>query len=224
MPDANGKLYFSDFKAELSARGFDGFSDADLGTFVNRGYFAVARKARWEWEKATDSFTISPGAASVDLWPGGLELPYVRSVDRVYTTTTGFERKLELMSEEDFVLNWLSRDLTLTSFRGEPGWYYVYGGKLYVLNPPSEARSFIAHYHRRPAMMVGSTDQPITPIHLDEAIIDAARVRAHMRSNEPGLSSLARAELEEHFDDMRDDEEELMGEYQDRVSPDDSWL
>ena len=72
--------------------------------------------------------------------------------------------------------------------------------------------------------MVNPTDVPITPQHLDEAIMIAAIIRCHKRSNEPTLAQLAEQDLEEFFDDMRDDEEELMGEKQDRVKPDRTWL
>lgn len=224
MPDANGKLFFIDFKTELRTRGFDGFQDAELGTFVNRGYFHVARKSQWYWEETTDVFTIAPGASSVDLWPGGAELPSFRSLDHLYVTTAGFQKKLMPMTKDEFFEKWLSQDLTQAAVRGEPAYYYVWAGKLYVLQPPQQSRDFIAHYHRRVSWLMNDTDQPLTPLHLDEAILDAARIRAHNRAIEPNLAQLARLDLEEVFDDMRDDEEELMDESQDRVEPDQSWL
>jgi hypothetical protein len=68
------------------------------------------------------------------------------------------------------------------------------------------------------------TDVPITPPHLDEAIVSAAKVRCHKRANELTLATNERADLEEAFDDMRDDEAELVDEGVERVSPDDTWL
>lgn len=224
MPDVNGKFYFIDFKTELKNRGFDGFQDSELGTFVNRGYFHVARKSQWYWEETTDAFTITPGAASVDLWPAGVELPNFRTLDHLYVTTAGHTSKLQPMNKDDFFEQWLSQDLTQAAIRSEPTHYYVWSGKLYVLSPPASSRDFIAHYHRRVSAMMGDTDQPLTPIHLDEAILDAARIRAHNRALEPSLAQLARGDLEEVFDDMRDDEEEMMDEEQDRVQPDNGWL
>ena len=225
MPDANGKFYLSDYIAELKARGFDGFSDADLTTFVNRGYFHIARKAPWYWEETTDTFTIAPGASSVDLWPaGGGELPYFKTLDKLFVTTAGHTARLKPMDDEEFFDHYLSQDLTSSSLRGEPTKYYVYNGKLYILRPPNASRDFRAHFHRRVAPLVNPTDQPLTPQHLDEAILTAAIIRCHKRSNEPTLAALAQADLEEFFDDMRDDEEMLMGEQQDRVRPDNTWL
>jgi hypothetical protein len=49
-------------------------------------------------------------------------------------------------------------------------------------------------------------------------------VRAHTRSNEISLAQLARLDVEEAFDDMRDLEEDRMEEEMTRVLPDDSWL
>lgn len=225
MPDANGKYYFTDFKDELKARGFDGFSDADLGTYVNRGYFHVARKRRWYWEETTDDFTIAPGATYVDLWPTVAgELPNFRSLDKLYVTSAGFEAKLRPLSDKEFFEKWLPLNLTSAANRGEPAGYYIWQNRLYVLSPPSQSRTFTAHYHRRITPLVGPTDQPITPIHLDEAIVQASLIRVHQRSNEPSLAVIAKEELGEIFDDMEDDEEELMDEQQERVSPDDTWL
>lgn len=225
MPDVSGKYYLSDYIAELQARGFNGFSAADLTTYVNRGYFHVARKARWLWEQTTDTFTLAPGAAYVDLWPTVAgELPNFRSLDKLYITTTNYRRKLNPMKDDDFFLKWLGEDLTLTSNQAEPSWYYIWQGKLYILPPPNASRTFLAHYHQRVSALVNPTDQPITPQHLDEAILDAALIRAHSRAQEPQLATMKRSDLEEVFDDMRDDEEEQMDEVQWRVEPDNTWL
>jgi hypothetical protein len=64
----------------------------------------------------------------------------------------------------------------------------------------------------------------LTPVHLDEAIKLASRISAHTRANEPTLAAIAESDLEEIFDDMRDDEENIMEEQQERVKPDDTWL
>lgn len=224
MPDANGQLFFEDFISELQARGFDGFSVADLGTFVNRAYFAVARKAKWEWEETTDTFTIAPGASSVNLWPTvGGELPNFRSLDRLYSTTAGHEKKMVILKRDRFFTDWLSLDLTAVARRAEPTNYYVYERKLYVIPPPASSRDFIAHYHQRVSILTNG-QVPLTPVYLDEAIVDAARVRAHTRSNEPAFAKLAREDLEEQFDDMRDDEEQRLAEEPTRTTPDTSWL
>ena len=44
MPNAAGQMFLSDYVAELQAMGFDGYSPADLESYINRGYFYVARK------------------------------------------------------------------------------------------------------------------------------------------------------------------------------------
>jgi hypothetical protein len=225
MPDAAGKLQLQDYISELQVRGFDQFSTPDLTSFINRGYFHVARKHRWYWEETTDAFTVAPGAVTVNLWPAvGGELPQFRALDRLYITTAGKQSRLTPMNQDEFFENWLSQDLTQTKFRGEPDKYYIWAGKLYILPPPSASRDFLAHYKQRVVPMVATTDQPITPQHLDEAIVMAALRRCHERSSEPALAAMVEADLQEFFDDMSDDEEFLMAEQQDRMVADDTWL
>lgn len=221
MPTPSGQYQLQDYLTELRARGFDGFSTADLTTYVNRGYSHVARKSQWYWEETTDTFTVAPGSASVSL---ATELPNFRSLDRLYVTTAGQERPLTPMSDQEFFDNWLSADLTATKNRGEPDSYYLWNNNLYILSPPQSSRTFIAYYHQRVTPLVNPTDSPITPQHLDEGILIAALIRCHKRANEIGLAQMAQADLEEFFDDMRDDEEMLMANQPERILPDDTWL
>jgi hypothetical protein len=224
MPTSSGQFQLQDYISELQVRGFDGFSPADLTAYVNRGYFHVARRARWSWEKATDTFSIAPGSASVQVGPNGSELPNFRSLDRLVGTTSGLNRLMKPIDDETWARDWLWKDLTQGTFRGEPERYYLDGDLLYVTPPPLATRTFTAYYHRRVTPMTLPTDVPITPQHLDEALILGALIRCHRRANEPTLAALAEADLEEFFDDMRDDEEQAMGELLDRVRPDDTWL
>lgn len=214
-----------DFVQELKDRGFDGLGDERLTKIVNRAYLAVARKSQWYWEEATDEFTMVPGTGFVDLWPlAGGELPYFRSLDKLYVITEGHRRRLKPIAKEKFFTDWLSLDLSASSSRGEPDSYYMWQGQLYVLPPPSAERTFVAHYHRRVAAMSVLSETPITPPHLDEAIMLAALVRAHEQSNEPELAVIAKSDLQEVFDDMEDDEQYLLAEEPSRTSPDDTWL
>jgi hypothetical protein len=225
MPNIDGKMFFSDYKSELRLRGFDGFSDSDLGILVNRGYFHVARRSQWYWSEATDYFTIDVGQTFAALWPQiGGELPNFRSLDKLYGTTTNMERQLFPLTKKEFFDRWLSQDLTKAAIRGEPTGYYIWQKALYVLPPPKALRTFLGHYHQRVSFMSAPGDQPITPIHLDEAILEASLIRCHQRANEPTLAQYAEAALEEFFDDMRDDEQNLMEDQPDRVTPDNTWL
>jgi hypothetical protein len=224
MPTPSGQYQLQDYIAELQVRGFDGFSAADLTSYVNRGYFHVARRSQWMWESTTDPFTLTPGQYNLPLWPaGGGELPFVRSIDKIVVTTPGQTRKLKVLSDDQFY-PYLGMDLTLSQFRGEPWAYYVWNQALYIIDPPVSSRSFLAYYKRRMSPLVNPTDVPLTPQHMDEANLLAALIRCHRRANEPSLAASAEADLEEFFDDARDDEEMMMGEQLDRVSPDNSWL
>jgi hypothetical protein len=225
MPNTEGQFQLQDFVAELMVRGFDGFSNADLKTFVNRGYFHVARKAPWYWEQASDEFTITAGQYTTELWPiANGELPYFSSLDKLYLTTAGKERRITPMRDDEFFEQWLYKDLSNPQFRGEPVSYYVFEGRLYILSPPSTDMTFRAHFHRQVALLKEETDVPLTPASLDEAIVLASLIRAHKRANEPTLVAVTQAELEEFFDDMRDDEEMRMSEQPDRMLPDNTWL
>jgi hypothetical protein len=229
---SSGNQVLDEFVAELQAMGFSAFSVADLTLYLNRGYFHVARKNRWYWEQTTSAFVLTPGQFALALWPGGAGLPQFRSLDKVYVTDAGRQVKLVEMSDDEFFTTWLSLDLTQAQWRGNPSQYKVWNGQLYILSPPDKTTNFLVHYHRRVIPLSNSvkyptanyTDVPITPPHLDEAIVSAAKVRCHKRANELTLATNERADLEEAFDDMRDDEAELVDEGVERVSPDDTWL
>jgi len=224
MPTASGQYQLQDYLAELKARGFDGFSDADLTTYVNRGYNHVARRSRWYWERTDNTFTLNPGTPYIDLSPLG---PFTnfRSLDRlVLETPVNYRAKLRNLSDDEFFSQFLDLDLTATVNQGIPQAYYIYRNRLYVLRPPNQAMTFRAFYTQRVTPLVNPTDVPITPQHLDEANMIGALIRCHKRANEPTLAAIAEQDLEEYFDDMRDDEEEMMEEAQDRILPDNQWL
>jgi hypothetical protein len=223
MPTASGQFQLQDYLAELVSRGFDGYSTLDQTTYVNRGYFNVARRSQWYWEETTDAFTIAPGAYYASLWPVGTELPNFRSLDKVVVTTATYNKRLHLLDEDEFY-KYLGKDLTQTQWQGEPTSYFVFQQKLYVLPPPQASRDFLAYYHQRVSPLVSPTDVPITPQHLDEAIMLATLVRCHKRANELSLAAQMEADLEEFFDDMRDDETMITAEEVERTSPDNTWL
>jgi hypothetical protein len=223
MPTASGQLQLQDYLAELVTRGFDGYSVNDQTAYVNRGYFNVARRSTWYWEQTTDQFTVNPGQFAISLWPLGTELPNFKSLDKLVCTTANQTRRMRVMSDEEFY-KYLGMDLTQTQFRGEPYSYYIFQQQLYILSPPQAARDFVAYYYQRTTPLVQPTDVPITPQHLDEAILIAALIRCHKRASELTLAAELENDLQEFFDDMRDDETMLMGEEVERTSPDNKWL
>jgi hypothetical protein len=224
MPTASGQYQLQDYISELQVRGFDGFSTNDLTTYINRGYFHVARRSQWMWEATTDALTMAPGQYSFPLWPAvGGELPFVRSIDKVVVTTSGQERRLKALTDEQFY-PYLGMNLTQSNVRGEPSSYYIWNQSLYILDPPNASRDFLVYYKRRMSPLVNPTDVPLTPQHMDEANLLAALIRCHRRANEPSLAALVEQDLEEFFDDARDDEEMMMAEQAERTSPDNTWL
>jgi hypothetical protein len=209
------------FETELIARGFDGFSSEDRYRYINWGYHAIAKKYLWYWEATSATFTVNPGDSPVAL---ETVMPSFRSLQLLLGTTANFRKKLVPLSDQAFFEQWLPMDLSAAANRGEPHSYYIYDGKLYILPPTSSVRAFEAHYKRRLADMVSASDEPVTPDHLDEAILLAALARCHKRANEINLAQVVQIDLEDFLDDMRTDEELLMEEQTDRISPDDTWL
>jgi hypothetical protein len=224
MPDVYGQMQLQDFIEELRAEGFDSFSYDHLRRFVNRGYRHVANKSQWLWALTSTSISVAAGTPYVDLWPTlNGQLPNFRTLDRAYSTAANHRRKLKV-SDEDSFFDYIAQDLTSASIRGETDEYRVWRNRLYLIPPPSVDLTFDVWYHQRVSDLEDPEDVPITPKDLDEAILLAARIRAHRRAQEPDLAQEARAELEEMFDNMRDDEEEVMQEEPDRVRPDNTWL
>jgi hypothetical protein len=127
------------------------------------------------------------------------------------------------MNDETFFQQWLPLDLTAATSRGEPTWYYVYGGVLHILPPPASARAVVVHYNQRMVDLINPTDPCLTPAHLDEAVVNSVLVRVHKRVHEVQLSMLAEADLQESLDEQRMDEEFEMEEEQERVIPDTGW-
>jgi len=214
-------MNLSDFDTELIARGFDGFQTDDRYRYINWGYHAIAKKYGWYWTKTSATLTINPGDS-----PPAVEtiMPGFRTLTLLLGTTDGFRKKLQTLSDDTFEDFWLPLDLDAIQNRGEPDWYYIYDGKLYVLPFPASTRTFEAHYKKRLTDMANPADEPITPDHLDEAILLAALARCHKRAQEISLAQVAQVDLEEFYDDMRTDEEMFMEEQPDRVKPDDTWL
>ncbi len=225
MPDVNGQYQLQDYIAELQSRGFDQFTVADLTTFINRGYFHVARRSRWFWEQATATIAWTPGLASVDLWPvAGGQLQYFKSLDYFYITTSGRFQRIPPLKRSTFFERYMTMDFSDASNWGTPAGYYIEGQKLYLVRPTNVALTATVHFKRRPVLLVGSTDVPITPADLDEAILLGALMRCHKRAQEPTLAAITESDLEEIFDDMRDEENDRMDELQERVRPDNQWL
>lgn len=227
MPDANGQMYLSDYRTELQARGFDGFSAADLNTLVNRGYLYIARKFPWYWKLSQQTLAYpSSGYFDVsDTSTNFLGLKNIRSIILKNVPQSGQNQLLEAIDDEAYDTKYRLDFLNGVTGYGEV--YYIEGSKLWLLPLlPTSAQAIATvevNYHKRPVPMSGDLSVPVTPIDLDELILLAALVRCHKRANEPTLASVAQMELEEAFDDLRDLEGDRLETLQERVSPDNTW-
>lgn len=213
-------MTFDDFKAELNDRGFSGFDDSQLGRYINWGGRFVANRTRPHWEQFHWDVTLNPGDFAITL----ASMTGIKSIDVVMGTSAGALRKLGVEDDERFLAQWLPMDLTAVGSRGEPNLYQQWQDKIYFLPPPSAVRTFTVYGRRRWVDLANGGDTPVTPDQLDEAVLLASLIRCHRRSNEPDLAMQARADLEEQFDIVADEDEMLLAEEADRVERDDTWL
>lgn len=220
MPDSTGKFQLQDFDTALVEQGFDAISPDRRTRWVNFAYNRVASEFPWLWEQTQTTITVNPGKYTLDFVT---DIPDFRSVDYVYVTSVGYERRLDHVEEADFFERWLALDLSSSQSRGETSAYKVYGDQLYLLPPPQTARAIKVVYHRRPVSLALPTDVPITPKYLDEAILLASLSVAHKRTHELQLAAQMEADLGDWIDQMRIDEEWRDDQLQQRVVPDNTW-
>ena len=225
MPDANGQMFLSDFRAELQARGFDGFNAADLNSMINRGYFYVARKFPWYWKQATASIPY-PASGSISVADTSVDFPGLKNVRAVYLegvpNAQSKVRLTPLDDKEAFDRVYAEVDRGVT---GTPNSYWIDENKLYALPKLASAGSATLeiHYNKRPAALTADSSIAVTPVDLDEAILLAALARCHKRALETNLAMSVQMELEEFFDDLKDLEGDRADDLQERVQPDNQW-
>jgi len=181
----------ADFDTELSARGFDALDQSQRISYINFGYYEIARRSRWMWEQTTHDFTLAAGAFSI----ATSDIPNFRTLRAVVGTTGDRERKLDPMDDNDFLADWAALDLSASEHRGEPDSYTVWNNKVYVLPPPSSSRDFTAHYWQKVVALTLAAPDPITPVDLDEGILLAALIRCHHRVYEHERAGEMRREV-----------------------------
>jgi hypothetical protein len=225
----SARMTLTDFDNEIVARGFDAFLQPTRYRYINWGYRRIARRARWLWELTVAQQALAVGDVGMGAWDEPVDVGHpvgnLKSIVKVYITSPSVDRaKLRHVSDDEFFDKWLPLDLTLAQNRSTPMGYYWWEDVLYILPPTDSPTTVQVHYKRQVSDLVNSTDVPITPPDLDEAIVTAALARCHKRANEISLSQQNIAELEEVFADMASDETFLEEEEIERVSPDDQWL
>jgi hypothetical protein len=224
VPDANGQMFLSDFRAELQARGFDGFAAADLNSMINRGYFYVARKFPWYWKQATASIPY-PAAGFINIADTSPDFPGLKNIRAVYLEGLTAQSKVRLTPLDDkdaFDRTFAEVDRGVT---GTPNSYWIDENKLYALPKLDSVGSATLeiHYNKRPAALTNDSSIAVTPVDLDEAILLAALYRCHKRALETDLAMGIQVELGEFFDDLKDLEGDRADDLQERVRPDNQW-
>jgi len=229
MPTSTGKYLLDDFDQELIDAGFDAIPQVRRYRWINFAYNRIASEFPWTWEKAIIPFTLAAGEYYADIVGTGPDIPNFHTIDHLYLTIpANLRNKLKRLDDDDyFYENWLAQDLTSASVRATPVWYRIEDQRLYILPPPPGSYTFEAHVHQRTSQLTktapGTTDNPLTPQYLDEAIMIAAFSEAHKRVYELQLAAQDEVDLGSWIDQMRIDEEWQETELQERVSPDNTW-
>jgi hypothetical protein len=229
MPDpGTGKMTITEYKEEIRARGFDGYTSAELEGMLYRAFLYIARKFPWYWRETTITVAY-PTDGSYDLQvhenTNGIG---IRAVEAVYLTkypSASSRIRLEALTKGEF---WdvYFRDLS-AGVKGTPEAYFVNENQLHALPllSPVGAAQLDIHFLRKPASggISIETTHLDCPVEWEEAIIDATLVRCHRRANEISLAQVKQAEVNEFLDDMQDETNSRLDDQQDRVLPDNSW-
>jgi hypothetical protein len=212
------RLTITDFRDELKARGFDGFSPTELDRYINFAYFDVARQCRWTWEKVVDNFTLAVGEYFVDL----STITRFKNLDTVVIDTPEAKAvKLEPVSDEEWKSDWLPFDLPGGMTSGTPNKYYITRNRLYVLPPVDSAGlNFVVSYWQRMEEMSGTVATPITPEDLDEVILLGAEIRCHRRARQLTFAREAFVVWLRQIQDILSEENLQLDEEFERALPD----
>jgi|SRR5215471_17273013 len=229
MPTTAGKYLLDDFDTELLDSGFDAIPQIRRYRWINFAYNRIASEFPWTWEKVIAPFTMTPGEFYAVLFGASADFPNFHTVDHLYLVSpTNLRAKLERLDDDEyFYENWLVQDLTQASVRSTPSWYRIEDQRLYILPPPAGNYGFEAHGTQRTTQLTkaspGTSDNPLTPQYLDQAIMLATFSEAHKRTYELQLAAQDEVDLGSWMDQMRIDEEWQETEQQERVSPDNTW-
>lgn len=225
MPTSSGQFLLDDYDQELINSGFDGIDQSRRYRWINFGYRRVASIFPWLWEKYSIDVALPVGDFSIDFVT---DIPNFRSLEYIYDVTPNSNIRLHPVDDKQFYENYMAMDLTAAANRSTPGYYKIENNQIYILPPPSSARTIRVLHHRRVTQLTkvnpGVSDLPITPQYLDEGILMAVYAHAHKRVYELQLAAQSEADLGAWVDQMRIDEDWQDIHDQERVEPDDTWL
>lgn len=204
------------FVTELQNRGWSRFATADLQKYLDFGLRDVMRDAKWIMRGHIIPFTSS--ASKVPF--ASIDSSDFRQVERLYLKTSGRERRLEPMTDDEFYQRWLPLDPTKNT--GEPEKYYVRrdadGGFVYLKPAPNKTYSFEAHVVSTSTAFGGNNASPL-PERFDEIILVAAEIYCFRRAREWEAMQVAKMEYREKILAELVEDGQLMEERQNRVVP-----
>lgn len=224
MPEAGtGKWQLQDFDAELVAHGFDRYPVQQRYNYINFAVRDIARQFQWVWEINTVQKAVAPGTPYLTLTGAAPDITNFSSVEYVTLVTDPYRRQLKTMSEDLFVKQWLSRDLTAAVNRSVPSRYIVFANRLYIIPPTQAALTFEIQYRQTPVDMAGLTDVTLLPHDFDELIVLAALERCHRRAKETNAEAEVKAKQGEIINDMLSGETWVDPHRPTRTIPDRTW-
>jgi hypothetical protein len=181
-------MTFAELKAEFAERGFNHFSSARQGRFINAAYLRLVTLECWPFRESSATGT-SPLAIS--------DLGVIEAVINTDTNTL-----LEPAQWVDLVQSYGDLSTTGTSIA------------YYVAQPGGAAREVVTYpaggsigvqYWRVPSEMSADADVPIVPAEYQGLIVDMAVARAYPDSDEAQSAVALEADIQRQLLEMRND-------------------
>jgi hypothetical protein len=172
-------MQFSDLKTEFAERGFDDFSDARRGTFINAARAELDRLHLWPWREKS-----ATGVAPFTVADLGI-------IESVTNETT--DCRLQAAQFRDLVD--AHGDLSTS---GTPDCYYIAwpSGSPVVATYPSNSDTIGVQYWKVTVDLSAAGDEPASPDDVHPLIVDLAVVRAYRAKDNHEAARELRAEVD----------------------------
>lgn len=175
---------FAALKEAFAERGFDDFSDARLGSFINQGRQELDRMFLWPWREK--SVTGTSPISITDL--GVIEAVINTSQNDMPLAGRQFRDLLDFYGD--------------LSASGAAWCYYVAwpSGTAAVATFPSNADTIGVQYWRVTPDLASASDEPAAPVEVHSLIVDLAVVRGYRAKDNHESARELRAEVEGQLD------------------------
>lgn len=201
-------------RAELTARGWSRYTNAQLDRYLDWGLQAVRRAFKWK-----------DTGASVDLTKSGnillseVAATSPRGITGIFCVSEGKELKLEPMPDDRFYDAWYSADPSLSGNQSQPTHYYIHNDEIFLLPFPDQSYDFRVNYLARQNVFAADGSTSGLPEFLDSAILLEAEAYCFQRAHEFERMAIAQGEARRIVFEEVGDEGGRMAEDHGRVIP-----